>query len=281
MTHPVWLLFVAACACMPGAATYAAQPPVGAPVLVAGTISVAAINVATPVNKPTITFSYSAPATLVAWGFTFTAPHGAMRGLGAATVMAPALDYGFTRPKAPRGRLCQTPGLHLACSRKQDWTLTSASLTDAAGTTTTYNQTQLAALFPSLALTVSNSGKQSIVPPTISVGKLLNTTVRLSSPLPYVGAQVTVTSSVAGAYSGQLYLTMPNGQPYVNFGTTGPAPVSKGAFQFGDNIAAGSPTGTWMIAGYQVCDIVGNCLTDKIPADVTKLFGRSTFTVTN
>jgi hypothetical protein len=128
------------------------------------------------------------------------------------------------------------------------------------------------------------------VAPTISSGVLLNHTVSLGGVLPYLGVQVTVSDNLSGVISGQLYLNMPDGQPYrglfpdaypvIETGTYGPLPVTSGSFQFGDGFGPGLPTGTWTITGYQICDVANNCLTDTKAADVMALFRTNTITVT-
>ncbi len=276
-------------AIVPAEAAIAAVAP---PALVSGEVSGNTVTIGSSVDSPTIKFAFTAPGTLVGYGFTFTAPHGATYTIGGGTVQA---NFGFPSYLPPAGTSgtisfseTYAPMSHYAEAGK--WLLTGAVLTDAAGNTTHYTAAQLATVFSSVALTVKNAGLQDFAPPVISAGKLLNKIVSLSSPLPYVGVQVTVTDNLSGAVEGGLFLNLPDGKPYPGFfggdplssgsGTYGPTPVKKGAYQFGDNIVAGSPIGTWTITGYQVCDYANNCVTDMKSADVEKLFGTTHITVT-
>ena len=265
---------------------------IAAPALSSGKITVAAVTAGTPVASPTIEFKYRAPATLIAWSFTFTAPHGATYALGGATVQASANYFGYHAPAGTAGTLTisnKAAPLSLY-AEAGNWSLTAATLVDRAGDATSYTGTQLASLFPSLVMAVSNPGAQDTAPPVVTAGKLLNKTVSLSSKLPYLGAEVMLTDDLSGAYQGGLYLNTPGGQPYKGLfptafpgssnGTAGPLPVTKGKFQFGPGFGTDAPTGTWTITGYYICDLANNCVVDMNQADVVKLFGTSSFSVT-
>jgi hypothetical protein len=275
-----------------GAACSAARAAVAPPALVSGEVSGNAVTIGSSIDSPTIKFAFTAPGTLVGYSFTFTAPHGAIYTIGGGTVQANFGFGGYLPPAGTSGTIffSQTYNPMSLYAEAGKWNLTSAVLADAAGNTTHYTAAQLAAVFSSVALTVKNAGPQDFVPPVISAGKLLNRIVSLSSPFPYLGVQMTVTDNLSGAVEGSLFLNLPDGKPYLGFfagdplsqgsGTYGPAPVKKGAYQFGAGIVAGSPTGTWTITGYQVCDYAGNCVTDMNSADVEKLFGTTHITVT-
>jgi hypothetical protein len=274
---------------------HAEMAAVAPPTLVSGAISGAKITIGSGVASPTIVFKYTAPGTLVAWQFTFTSPHGTSRIFSSATVQAPYAYFGFLPPAGTSGTLEFSDEAYpfSLYAEAGTWKLTSAALVDLAGNLSVYTGASLAKLFPSLALTVVNAGKQDFAPPVISSGKLLNLVVSLSSPLPYLGAFVTLSDNLSGAIQGGFVLTMPDGKPYYGYfpsaydaigvvapGTYGLGPIIKGGFQFGDGIVPGSPTGKWTIAGYQVCDVAGNCVTDTNSADVLKLFGTTSFSVT-
>jgi hypothetical protein len=258
-----------------------------APTLLAGYISDADVAIGTPEEAPTITFAFTASGTLVSWSFVFTAPHGETLQLAGATVQA----AGDLPPAGTFGTInCQNAYLFSRYAEAGTWRMTAAYLLDATGNITIYDEAQLASLFPSLILNVSNANPQDFVAPTVSAGVLLNRTVSLSGVFPYVGAQVAVSDNLSGVIGGQLYLNMPNGQPYrglfpdaypvVETGTYGPLPVTRGSFQFGDGFGPNAPTGIWTITGYQLCDVANNCLTDTKAANVLALFGTNTITVT-
>jgi hypothetical protein len=273
-------------------AAWSAMTPAKAvtpPALTAGKITGDAIAIATPVASPTIKFSYTAPGTLVSWSFTFTSPHGQTHGLYGSTVQAPGEFAGYAVPAGTSGTITFSQETYpfSLYAEGGTWMLTGAALTDLAGNTTTYTAAELAGLFPKLALTVTTALTPDITPPTVSAGKILNKTVSVSGPYPYVGAQVTAMDNLSGAYSGQLYLLMPDGQPWGGFyndpaetGTYGPQPVTNGTLQFGEALTPSAPAGTWTIAGYQVCDAAGNCLTVMGAAGVKSLFHTTTITVT-
>jgi hypothetical protein len=294
MRMPLPRLAFASVACLFTVA-HAEVAAVAPPTLVSGAISGAKITIGSGIASPTIVFKYTAPGTLIAWSFTFTSPHGTYRYLAQATVQAPSGYFGFLPPAGTSGTIEFSDEAYpfSLYAEAGTWKLTSAGLVDLAGNVSIYTGGALAKLFPSLALTVVNAGKQDFVPPVVASGKLLNLVVSLSSPLPYLGAFVTLTDNLSGAIIGGFYLTQPDGKPYYGYfppaydaiapavpGTSGPGPVTAGGFQFGDQIAPGSPTGKWTIAGYQVCDVAGNCAKDTNSADVLKLFGTTSFVVT-
>jgi hypothetical protein len=281
------LSLTASAALMQIGGTLAAEAAAAPPMLLAGYISGANVGVGTPAAAPIITFAFTAPGTIASWQFIFTAPHGELLSLGCTTVQA----GGLRPPAGTFGTIsCQKPDWISLYAEAGTWRMTAAYLLDIAGNITIYDEAQLASLFPSLTLNVSNTGPQDYVAPTVSAGTLLNRTVSRSGVFPYVGVQVTVSDNLSGVIGGQLYLNMPNGQPYrglypsaypvIETGTYGPLPVTSGSFQFGEGFGPNVPTGTWTITGYQVCDVANNCLTDTKAADVLALFGTNTITVT-
>ena len=100
--------------------------------------------------------------------------------------------------------------------------------------------------------------------------------------MPFFNAQLTATDNISGVASTGLILTEPNGTGYSgNTYIEQYNETTSGKFIAGtllNNPAL--PTGTWMIAGYQVCDVAGNCQRVTDAATLKQQFGATTFTVT-
>jgi len=161
------------------------------------------------------------------------------------------------------------------------WTLSALKLGDNAGNTTTYNATQLASLFKNLSFTVVNTGPSIKAPPKITAGSLLNTTVSLSARFPALQATITASDKGGpGIYEAYL-LIQPPGVPYNEYAVLpNPEPIKAGKIKANSVFNAFSPTGTWKIIGYAVCDYAYNCEGSTTDADVVQLLGTDTFTVT-
>lgn len=166
-------------------------------------------------------------------------------------------------------------------SQPGPWSITGAYISDQSGNYTQYDQAQAQALFTPSAVTVVNNGPVDITPPVVTSGTLLTPTVSLSSPLPEFRATLTGTDNASGIYVAFVGILPPGGQfSYVNQ-VPRAFPTLSGTTNAYSQVFAGSPTGTWTISFYELCDVVDNCFTDTTPADIQKLFGTTTFTVTN
>jgi hypothetical protein len=252
--------------------------PTTAPVIVSGKILTPTLNVTVAPAAPEISVKFqTGPAGLayiVAYYYSDTSGQ-----LRYATYYAPG---DFDAPSPAKGRLkIEQPiygalGLYSAAG---SWTLEQLTIADAAGNSTVYTGSQLASLFPSLNITVTNSGTPDTQKPVVTAGKILTPTVKLSSAYPSFRAKLTVSDNLSGVANVCVYVQEPGtGGGFCDDGTP-PSPLLSGTVD-GDTILKGDPTGTWTIFGYQVCDVAGNCVFDDSAADVQALFGTTTFTVT-
>ena len=189
-------------------------------------------------------------------------------------VDAPSPTKGTLKIEEPVGGAL---GLYSAAG---SWTLETIYIADAAGNFTAYDEDQLSSLFPSLNITVTNSGTPDTQNPVIAAGKILTPTVKLSSAYPSFRTQLTVSDNLSGVASVCVFVQEPGaGGGFCNDGVP-PSPILNGTID-GDTILKGDPVGTWTIFGYQICDVAGNCVFDTSPTDVQALFGTTTFNVTN
>ena len=161
------------------------------------------------------------------------------------------------------------------------WTIENLTLQSIDGTFVTYGGQQLAAVFPNSAIPVENPGTPDTQPPSVVGGKLITSTVSLSGTSPYFVAQLAAKDNLSGVNSVSVELQPPDGNfpVYANGGAT--APQLKRTLDAGYLLTSASPTGTWLIIGFGACDFAGNCFNDTSSADVQKLFGTTTFSVTD
>jgi hypothetical protein len=160
-----------------------------------------------------------------------------------------------------------------------DWTLSYAYIYDRAGNYTFYDATQLAALFPSVTISVT-SHYADTVNPTVSAGKLLTPKISLSSSSPVFAASLTAADNDSGVAYIYIDVEPPGGSyGYSSYGSP-PVPLKSGTITSYLSLE-NMPTGTWTIYGYEACDAAGNCLFDGETADIQALFGTTTFTVTD
>jgi hypothetical protein len=160
------------------------------------------------------------------------------------------------------------------------WSLLELSISDRAGNYIVYTQSQLAAIFPSLTITVTNPLKPDTTAPVVSAGKILTPVVHLSSANKDFAVNLTVSDDLSGVFQKCVYVTSPsNAGPFCDKSFTA-SPVVNGSVNAYFDLA-GMAKGTWTISGYFVCDVAGNCKQDLNATDVKNLFGTTTFTVTN
>jgi hypothetical protein len=161
------------------------------------------------------------------------------------------------------------------------WTLQSINLSSNDGQLISYSGSQLASLFPGLTVNVVNKGTPDITPPKAGKGKILTPTVSLGSTAPYFAARLPVSDSNSGVQSVSLSI-IPPGSNFPSNSAYSPlaAPVKAGDVTAYATFNASSPTGTYTISAFQVCDYAGNCLYKTSAADIEAAFGASSFEVT-
>jgi hypothetical protein len=246
---------------------------ISAPVITGGTVNASTITIGNAGEFPSVQISYATGAPgLYAIEVTFVSPNGKTSYSG---------GYGtFYYTKRGTEKFAIAAPLSLYASPGK-WSIASATIIDNAGTMTTYDASQLQPLFKNLSFTVINTGLVAKAPPKIISGKLLNTTVSLSAQVPFLKATITANDRrEPGIY--QAYVTIsPPGNPYAFYSILPNAlPVKAGRIKANNVINPGSPTGTWSIVGFGVCDYAFNCSSSTDDSAIVALFGTDTFTVT-
>ena len=161
------------------------------------------------------------------------------------------------------------------------WSLASATIYDNAGNSTTYTASQLAALFTGTSFTVVNNGPTAPAPPSIVSGKLLNTTVSVSTKFPVLAATITAKDGYGpGIYEAYVIISPPGGGYSFYSVLPNAKPVRAGMIKANNVFGPYSPTGSWTIVGFGVCDYAFDCSGSTADSDVVALFGTDTFTVT-
>ena len=161
------------------------------------------------------------------------------------------------------------------------WTLTALSIFDEAGNGTRYSQDQLAGLFPSLTVNVTNVGTPDTAVPLISPGKLLTPEVSLGSASPTFDVSMAVSDDISGVQFGEVSVAPPDNSSGRSAQNSGPSPILNGNLRVFVPMNGATVTGQWKILQFGSCDVAGNCSFDNNPADVQSLFGTTTFQVTN
>jgi hypothetical protein len=248
---------------------------VAPPTIVSGKILTPSISVAVAPATPAMTFKFSAAGYFNYAYFFFTGPSGQMLNFGYGVAPPGAETAGtitFANAGSPLSIYTQ-PGI---------WKMTSAYIVDLAGNQTNYTQSQLAALFPSLTLTIANPNPVDLIAPVVSSGKIETPTISLSSATPFVKVALTATDNLSGIYSTYLSLTEPGGVAYPgNAFVIQPTQTKAQTAIAGALLSAtGLPTGTWTISSYTICDVAQNCLTQSNAATLKQQLGATTFTVT-
>lgn len=161
------------------------------------------------------------------------------------------------------------------------WTLEYLEIVDNSGNYSTYDQTQLASLFPSLDITLTNKATSDTAPPMVSTGKVLTPIVHLSTA-PSFGTKLDVSDNLSGVSQAYVIVCEPGGSTYCyDAYADQSSQLLSGEVQPWAFLGSSAPTGTWSIYGYGICDWANNCTFDSNSSDVKSLFGTTTFKVKN
>lgn len=250
------------------------------PSIVAGTVLTPAVSVQAAPGQVELTVTIDqgtigASAILA----SMTSPSGQTIGTGFIEVPSYPAAHKVKVPFILQGPFLNS-GLTLY-SEPGTWTITSITLLTNDQQVVWYSGSQLAALFDNkISVSVTNAGKDDITPPVIGRGKILTPTVSLSSSPPVFAVSLNVKDDVSGVSSVYLQFQPPSGNPG---GTSAAlsAPLMAGKVDSFGTLAAGSPTGTYTLTSLYVCDYAGNCVNDNSASDLAKIFGGTTFEVTN
>lgn len=248
-------------------------PAAGTLALTGGTVVKNTVVVGIAQSYPALSFTFTAgSAGFSGANFIFTSPSGAQSYFASYT----------QGPYATQGSAAFAsvvpPGLY---SQPGAWTLTSATLFDHAGNSVSYDSVQLAALFTGTSFNVVNQGPIDAVAPTILGGRVLTSTVSLSSPAPVFETKIAASDAGgAGLYNVYVFITAPLAG-YSFAGITPLAlPITRGVVETYDRLTGQGSPGNWTIYGYAVCDFASNCTQSNSSVDVQNLFGTTHFTVT-
>jgi len=257
-----------------------------APSIISGKLITRSINTIRAPAAPKFSIKFAATAGLATISATFMSQsagqyllsgHNAGFGIPAPTSGTIDIQEPFMGITGDQGR----GGLSLYAA-PGTWTLVSLSIIDKSGTTTTYDQSQIAGLFPGgSTITVTNPASPDTTAPLVTAGKVLTPTVHLSSAPASFGARMTVSDDISGVVLPCVFVQPPGATTPFCATEAVAAPVTSGTVESWTYIGGFGQTGTGAITGYELCDAAGNCLVDSNAADVQALFGRTTFTVAN
>jgi hypothetical protein len=261
------------------------RPTTADPTIISGKLLTTTLEATQAPATPQVSFKYSSPGLLYYVKFAFMSPNGQQVLDTIYTTSVPTSKAGKLVVEnsydvlQPQAEYYQYLGLY---AQQGPWTLVDAFILDEAGNYTSYSASQIAALFPSVTLNVTNAGTPDSTPPTVSAGKLLTPTVKLGSPRPYFRVQLSAADDISGVAIVEILVTDPDNGRWISSGSP-PSPFLSGNVIAGTNFAADGavPTGSWTITGYEVCDVAGNCLADANESDVQALLGTTSFEVTN
>ncbi len=250
-----------------------ATAPSVAPQITSGSVVSTSLTVGSPGAVPEISFGFlTGSAGLQSVSFTFTSPNGAVN--NTATYYAGAFSQSgeITFSGSSVAPFYSQPGI---------WALTQISITDNGGGFTQYSADQIRRIFRNTRYTLVNNGPVDLTPPTVETGKVLSPTVSLSSPDPQFAVHMTGIDNLSGLAVAYVFIAAP-GAPFSNtYASSFAFPRLSAGVDAVVPLFPGSATGTYTITGYEMCDVAGNCLIDQSAADVQKLFGTTSFTVTS
>jgi hypothetical protein len=253
------------------AAGHRALPGSAPPAITAGAVTASTLTAGQPGQYPSMSFTYQASAGLASVNFVFTSPNGQAYNFA---------DY-FEVAYATSGTISYASISQLSpWSQPGKWTLSAIKITDLAGTSTIYQAAQVAALFPAKTYTVVNTGLSDGIPPKVIRGSLPSPTVSLSSKFPLLKASITASDSGSGLWLAYVQFQPPGSTLQYYEDVPVPLPVAKGAINADTIFASYDSPGTYAIVGYGVCDFAQNCTIDNNDADIVKLFGTDSFTLT-
>jgi len=160
------------------------------------------------------------------------------------------------------------------------YTITSAGIEDYAGNTTSYDASQIAALFNGNTITIVNPNTPDYTPPKIVSAAILTRKVSRSAPLPYVAIRMNATDDYSGVASLEAFAITGAPGGGVEPAATAAPPFTKGSLTTFMQVAPTLPTGTYLIDELYACDAAGNCLVDANPTDINAIFkGKTTFEI--
>jgi hypothetical protein len=254
-----------------------AGPATGPPRIVSGRVLTANVDVRRAPATPAIEYRYAAPAALASISTLFVSPFGQVY-----TEL-----FNDTAPIDRSGAIIvQTTSAPMSLyARPGVWLINEVTITDFAGRHTTSSGSQLGTIFSTgeVNINVINNGTPDTRLPIISAGKLLTPKVSLGSAVPFFEAQLTVADDLSGVRSALIGLLGPHAGSAVTATAFPPRPVvaSGTVVAAFDMSGLRADIGTWTITAYEVCDVATNCLFDATPAHIHKLFGTTTFQLTN
>jgi hypothetical protein len=243
------------------------------PSITGGSVTASTITVGTAGQYPSLSIAYGTDTPGLSYvSVTFVSPSGETVYSGSYTT------WYYTQTGTVSFAIATPLGLY---SQPGKWSLASATVVDNAGNSTTYTASQLQALFTNLSFTVVNTGPSAKAPPKIKSGALLNDTVSLSAKFPVLAANITASDKDGPGIYQAYVLIQPPGQTYSYYSFLPNAlPMARGKVHANNVFASYSPTGTYAIVGFGVCDYANNCSGSNSDAAVVALFGTDSFTVT-
>jgi len=255
----------------PAASTAAALLRAARPKIIAAKILTPTVNVQKAPAAPAIRFTYSAPAALFSINGFIKSPFG----------QGYLMGYGPALPIHKSGSIVVQSGPMNLYAEPGAWTISQLSIQDFAGRLVSYSGNELAGIISNPTFNVVNKGTPDVLPPTVSAGKLLTPRVSLSSRVPFFGARLTVADDLSGVSGIFINLAGPRSNLSVLASGSPPSPVINGDIITGADMSRfRADVGIWTITVVQICDVATNCVFDTTPASIKKLFGTTTFKLT-
>ena len=161
------------------------------------------------------------------------------------------------------------------------WTLSQIFICSVSGCTT-YDSAQLASLFNSPTITVTNPNKPDITPPVAQSAAITTPSVSIANA-PDLLIDVSAADNLSGIYQIEVDASPPQSFGRVSASVFLDLSVYlKGTFHLAGTVQAGSPTGTYTVVQVSLRDVAGNLTAITDPAAISTLFnGAPSFQVTN
>ena len=254
----------------------AAAPACAEPVIVAGAITSAVVDVTRPAAAPSIDLTIKGTADSIS--IVLQGPSGQQQNEYFQVTDFPA--HTSLRGYSAVGSFGFANNAFSLYTQAGTWSLVNLQICGPSGCAPPYTGAALAALFPSLTFMVRNPNKPDMQAPVVKQGKIETKIVSLASQKP-VKIRVLATDDVSGVASVNITATL----------TGGDASISAAIFQYphparrADGTAESffplpPSTGTYTITNVMCADLAGNTRQYSDPGSINAIFDNQTsFTV--
>ena len=243
----------------------------------AGQLSATAVDVTKPAASPVVMLHIRGQASLIQ--LEYTGPSGEFleqRFSGTFTGTVELQGYASSS-------VFQGPSIFSLFTEPGQWSLASVSVCNATFQCTGYSGSRLAALFNTLAVTVTNPNSPDITPPRALAAAFSQSSIS-SSPATAPTAAIRVTDDVSGVASVSIAAqntVSPQDQIYFSSATP-TRPVTSGVLTLSSYVPQGGfATGTYKVTSIFLSDNAGNSSAVTDAAKISQIFrGADTIKVT-